>query len=161
MPFGTIGRVISWPVFLGLAYGYVGLVVLGLVLSVTTRQQSRRRNIRIATAVLSAPALVVVAFLAFLRFVVFKEPPTLADLQHGFASKRADLKTIGHMSDEDLIFSRIAPTFLDRASDTPDERGRYTDDDPKAVLPEARWDAYRRIYARHGIKLGILRNCFT
>jgi hypothetical protein len=70
-------RVISWPLFLGLAYGYVGLVVLGLVLSVTTRQQSRRRNIRIATAVLSAPALFVVAFLAFLRFVVVKEPRPL------------------------------------------------------------------------------------
>jgi hypothetical protein len=62
------------------------------------------------------------------------------------------------MSDEDLIFSRIAPTFLDRTSDNPDERGRYMEADPKAGLPEARWDAYRRIYARNGIKLGILRN---
>jgi hypothetical protein len=60
------------------------------------------------------------------------------------------------MSDEDSALLRIAPTFIDEAG----EFRRYMEGDPKARLPKARWDEYRRIYAKNGIKLGIQRDSF-
>ena len=148
--------VMGWPLVLALAYFVV--LTIGVVLSFTTRQQLRRRNIRVATAALSAPIWVVIAFLVYLRFTFFKEPPTLTDLKRDFPSRRADLETILLMSDEDASFSRIAPDFLDRTADNPNEPGRYMANDPKAGLPPTRWDAYRKIYSRNGIKLGIQRD---
>jgi hypothetical protein len=62
------------------------------------------------------------------------------------------------MSDEDKDFSRIAPTFLDKTSDKPNDFGRYMQGDPKAGLAESRWNAYRKIYRENGIKLGIQRD---
>lgn len=155
-PFATIMPLISWPAVLGVAY--LGLLVTGLICSVTTRQQPRRRNIRIATAVLAAPALLAVLLLALLRFTIFRQPPTLVELQRDFSAKRTDLETIVHMSDEDLAFSRIAPDFLYRTSENPSETGVHMVGDPKAGLPRNRWDAYRKIYSRNGIKLGIQRD---
>jgi hypothetical protein len=32
------------------------------------------------------------------------------------------------------------------------------DGDPKAALPEPRWDTYRALFSRNGIKLGVSRN---
>ncbi len=145
----------AWPALLGFAY--IGALVIAVVLSIATRQQPRRRNIHIATVVLTTPIALTLAFFVFLRFTIFKEPPALADLQRDFPSKRADLETILRMSDEDVTFSRIAPDFLDRTIDNPNEFGRYMND-PKAGLPPSRWDAYRKIYTQAGIKLGIQRD---
>jgi hypothetical protein len=107
---------------------------------------------------LTTPIALTLAFFVFLRFTIFKEPPALADLQRDFPSKRADLETILRMSDEDVTFSRIAPDFLDRTIDNPNEFGRYMRNDPKAGLPPSRWDAYRKIYTQAGVKLGIQRD---
>lgn len=112
--------------------------MIGLVLSFTTHRQPRLRNIRILTFLLAAPMLLAVTFWIFLRFTIVKEPPTLTDLQRHFPSKRADIEMILRMSDEDLTFSRIAPTFLDRTPDNPHEFGRYMADDPKAGLARSR-----------------------
>jgi len=61
------------------------------------------------------------------------------------------------MSDEDAHYSRIAVTFLDR--DEPGgQYGRYMDGDPNAGLARSRWDAYRAIYSRDEIKLGVQRD---
>ena len=108
---------IEWPALIGLAY--LGTVVVGLALSFTTRKQPRRRRIRIATAALATPILLAVALLVLLRFTIFKEPPTLAELQRDFPSKRADLETILRMSDEDMSFSRIAAGWVYRALGRP------------------------------------------
>lgn len=113
-----------------------------------TKQQPRRRNIRIATIVLNTPILFFGVLFALLRFTIFKEPPTLAELQREFSSKRADLEVIVRMSDEDPTFWRIAPDFL-RSGDP---------SKPDAQLPATRWDAYRRIFSRTGIKLGLERD---
>jgi hypothetical protein len=152
----NIKFVITWPAVLGL--GYLGALVIGLTLCVTARRQPSRRIVRIATAVLTAPILLGLTFFVFLRLTIFKEPPTLADLQRDFQSKRADLEAILRMSDEDVNFSRIAPDFVDRTPDKPNEFDRFTKGDPRAALPESRWDAYRRVYVRSGIKLGIQRD---
>lgn len=132
--------------------------MIGLVLSFTTHRQPRLRNIRILTFLLAAPMLLAVTFWIFLRFTIVKEPPTLTDLQRDFPSKRADIEMILRMSDEDLTFSRIAPTFLDRTPDNPHKFGRYMADDPKAGLARSRWDVYRTIYNRNGIRLGVQRD---
>lgn len=148
---------IGWPLVAVLAY--FGALITGIVLSFTTRKQLRRRSIRIVTIALTTPIWLAIALIVFLWFTLFKEPPTLVDLQRDFPSKRADLETILAMSDEDMNFYRIAPDFLDRVPDDPNEvGGRYMASDPKAGLPKARWDAYRKIYARNGIRLGIERN---
>ena len=132
---------------------------MGIALSVTTPQQPRRRNSRIVTGVLTVPLWLILILGTFFWFAFGKQPPTLVDLKQDFPSKRADLETILRMSDEDVDFSRIAPDFLDRTAENPsDIVGRYMNGDPKAGLPQARWDAYRKIYARDGIKLGIQRN---
>jgi hypothetical protein len=146
---------IGWPVVVVLAY--LGALITGIVKSFTTRRQPNRRNIRIATVVLTTPIWLIVAFLVLVGLDL-QEPPTLAELQHDFPSKRADLEMILALSDEDTNFSRIAPDFVDGTSEPPNVLGRHMAGDPKAGLPRARWDAYRKIYARNGIKLGIQRN---
>jgi hypothetical protein len=62
------------------------------------------------------------------------------------------------MSDDDANFSRIAPDFVDGTPEPPNVIGRHMAGDPKAGLLKDRWDAYRKIYARNGIKLGIQRD---
>jgi hypothetical protein len=141
---------IGWPGAIGLAY--VAALIAGIILSFTMRRQPRRRTIRIATIALA------LALLIFLHFTLFREPPTLAELKRDFPSKRADLEIILAMSDDDANFSRIAPDFVDGTPDPPNVIGRHMADDPNAGLPKARWDAYRKIYARNDIKLGIQRN---
>jgi len=136
---------------------YLGALITGIVKSFTTRRQPNRRNIRIATVVLTTPIWLIVAFLVFL-WRDFKEPPTLAELQHDFLSKRADLEMILAMFDQDTNFSRIAPDFVDGTPEPPNVLGRHMAGDPQAGLPKARWDADRKIYARNGIKLGTLRD---
>jgi hypothetical protein len=148
--------VINW--FAILIVIYLGAIITGLVLSVITRPQSRRRNFRIATIVLSIPTWLILALVTVLWFTVGKEPPTLAELQRDFPAKRADLELILHVSDEDANFSRIAPEFLDRTPDNPNELGRFMKGDPKAELQEVRWNAYRAVYSRNDIKLGVQRN---
>src|SRR5437773_759084 len=85
---------VGWRLIAILAY-FCALIT-GSVLSFITRRQPRRRNIRIATVALTTPILLVIGFLAYLWFAVpsFKEPPTLAELQRHFPSKRADLELI-------------------------------------------------------------------
>ena len=134
---------------------YLVALVAGLVLSFITRAQFRRKWIRIATGILSVPAVLLLALIALFWF---NEPPSLVSLQRRFPSKHADLETLVRMSNEDSGFSRIAPTFLDRHSTDPNEAWRHSQGDPKAGLPEARWNEYRQIYARNGIKLGVQRD---
>jgi hypothetical protein len=147
--------VIAWPVLLALAY--LAAIVVGLVLSLTTHRQPRGNGIQFATFALIAPVILGLVGVIVLRFTILREPPTLGELQRDFPSKRTDLETIVHMSDEDANFSRIAPDFLDRNMG-PNGFGRYAEDDPKAGLPRLRWDAYRKIYSRNGIRLGIQRD---
>ena len=136
---------------------YLAILASGLVLSFTARKQNRPL-IRIATGAVSIPFWLWLALGSVLWFKARKEPPTLGELQRDFASKRSDLETILRMSDEDANFSRIAPDSLNRIPNTPDASGRFTKDDPRDGLLKARWDAYRKIYAQDGIKMGIERN---
>jgi hypothetical protein len=144
---------IVWPLVIVLTY--VGALLTGVVKSLTTDRQPNRRNIRIVTAVLTIPIWLIVASLSFLWFDLFKQPPTLAELQHDFPSKRADLEMLLGMSDEDANFSRIAPDFVDGAPYDPNEIRRSLGNPPKAGLPKARWDLYRAIFLRNGINLGV------
>jgi hypothetical protein len=149
--------VITWSSILFVLY--FGAIIVGIVLSFTTRKQPRRRDIRIVTVVLTVPIWIILILGIVFWFSFGKEPPTLADLRHDFPSKHADLELILRMSDEDAKFSRIAPDFLDRTTDNPNESGgRYMLGDPKAELSKGRWDMYRKIYSRDGIKLGVQRN---
>lgn len=62
------------------------------------------------------------------------------------------------MSDEDSRFWRIAPGWVDRTTDDSIRFEQFMENDPKAGLSKARWDTYREIFNRSGIKLGIQRN---
>lgn len=135
----------SWLSLLGFAY--LGFLATGLIFSFFDRQRVRRRKIRIATAVLSSPIILLGALVLLLRFTIFREPPTLEELQRDFPSRRAALDTLVHMSDEDRQFFRIAPDFT--VSDPPN-RG--------TLLPKLRLDQYRKVFAENGIKGGIERN---
>jgi hypothetical protein len=135
---------------------YFVILITGIVLSLTIHR--RRRAVRIATIILTTPIWLSIAMFVFIWFTFLKEPPTLRELRSDFSSKRADLETILAMADDDKEFSRIAPDFLDRATDIPGDFGRYEAHDPRAKLSNARWDAYRRIYSRNDIKLGFQRN---
>lgn len=136
---------ISWPAVL--AFVYVVALVTGLVLSFTMSQRSRRFGVRVATTILAAPILVIGILLAVLRLTIFREPPTLTELQSAFQAKRPALETIIHMSDEDQNFSRIAPDFLRAGTAT-----------SKARLAEPRWQLYREVFSRTGVKLGLQRD---
>ena len=93
-----------------------------------------------------------------LCLTIFKDPPSLTELERQFPTREADLGTLIRMSDEDATFSRIAPTFVDHPPDTVNELGRFMDGDPKAGLPKPRWNAYRALFSRNGIDLGIQRD---
>jgi hypothetical protein len=151
--------------FIPLALVYLALLLVGLVLSFTTVRQPNRRNIRIASVVFTIPLWLTMALCIVAWFWFLKEPPSLAKLTQDFPTKRADLGAILRMSNEDVHFSRIAPDFLDRDSKSGDQPsdthpvfGRYMKGDPKAGLSEERWKAYRKIYSRNGIKLGVQRD---
>jgi len=137
---------------------YLCLLLAGLIMCVVIRAPSRRRYIRIGTAVFSIPLWVALAGCVWVWYNFFREPPSLAELRGDFTSKQADLEAILRMSNEDHDYSRIAPDFLDRTPDRQGESGRYLKGDPNAKLPKDRWDAYRKIYRRNGIELGIQRN---
>lgn len=142
------------------ASAYLGATLVGIVMSFTTHQERRRRRIRIAAVILSIPICLFVGC-ALTLWVAVKEsqPPTLAELKRDFPSKRSSLETIVSMSDEDSRFWRIAPGWADRATDDDQIRfEQFMENDPKAGLSKARWGAYREIFNRNGIKLGIQRN---
>jgi hypothetical protein len=152
-----LGFLVNWIIAILVIYGLA--LIKASVLSIILRPQPRRRMARVLAAVLWAPIVALMSLLLILRFTVFREPPSLAELQQDFTPKRADLELILYMSDQDSDFSRIAPTFVDRnAGPSPQSWGRYMQGDPGAQMPKRRWDAYREIYARNGIKLGFQRN---
>ena len=109
---------------------------------------------------LLAGALVIPLLLVGGLLILFweSEPPTLGELQHKFPSRQSDLETILRMSDEDAQFWRIAPDFLWREAKGSMDGGEFMGGDPNAGLSKSRWDQYRNIYRRNGIKLGIMRN---
>ena len=134
---------------MALGCAYVAVVVSGLIASFATRGTALRRKARIATLILAIPPAIIIVLLLLLRFTVFREPPTLGELQRAFPSREVALKQIVRMSDEDGDFWRIAPSFLSVG---------HVPNETEQTLPQARWDAYRAIFARSEIKLGIERD---
>jgi len=127
-----------------LIYAYLGSLAAGLIFSFLGRQRLRRRRIRVATAVLSAPVVLLGGL--FLLYWL-GEPPTIEKLQRDFPSRRLALEEIVRMSNEDRCFSRISLNLISGDRDKPCAR-----------LPKMRWDAYRRIFEHNGIKIGIHRD---
>lgn len=124
------------------------------------RRRSWPRAIGVIGLVFSSLLLALVSGLALLMWGC--EPPSLKTLAKRFPSQRHDLETILNMADQDKIFSRIAPTFLDRCDDpTCQTGGRFMEGDPNAGLTKQRWDDYRAIYNRNRITLGIQRDLAT
>jgi hypothetical protein len=142
-----------------IASAYLVVTLMGIVMSFTTHQGRRRRTVRFATVALSIPICLLVGCAMTLWLIVrASQPPTLAELKRDFPSKRSFLETIVSMSDEDPRFWRIAPSWVDRTTDDPVGFEQFMENDPKAGLSKARWDTYREIFDRNGIKLGIQRN---
>jgi hypothetical protein len=142
----------------GFGVAGVAVVAITLVPGFFESGSGARRWTRVAGAVLAIPVLLIACTVLILRFTIFKETPSLSELERKFPVEKADLDTLIRMSDEDGTFSRIAPTFVDRAPDTADGFGRFMDGDPKAGLPQPRWKAYRTLFSRNGIELGIQRD---
>ena len=141
------------------ASAYLGATLVGLVMSFSTRQGTRRRLIRFATIALTIP-ICLLAGCVISMWVVFRQagPPTLAELKRDFPSKRSSLETIVSMSNQDPSYWRIAPDFVYRANADAIGTGQSMDSDPNSELPKARWEEYRVIFRQNGIKLGIQRN---
>jgi hypothetical protein len=134
---------------------YGVLVVLGLLMSFRLRGSWKAVAVRIGTGFLLLPGLLLGGLMLLFRQA---EPPTLGQLQRDFPTKKVDLETILRMSDEDAGFSRIAPDFLWQNSKDSPVGDAFSYGDAKARLSKARWDGYRAIYGRNGIKLGIQRD---
>jgi hypothetical protein len=133
-----------------------GLALLFLcLLSFWMPKRPLRLAIRVVTGALLIPLLLVCALIVL---VFALQPPGLATLARKFPSRQADLETILRMSDEDMHDSRIAPDFLWRDAYESTAAGQFYYPDPKSGLTKSRWDQYRVIYGRNGIKLGILRD---
>jgi hypothetical protein len=134
---------------------YIPLTLIALVMSLILRKSVLRLVVRLLAGALVVPLLI---FGGLLVLYWESEPPSLAELQHKFPSRQSDLETILRMSDEDTQFPRIAPDFLWREAKGSMKGGEFMGGDPNAGLVKPRWDQYRNIYRRNGIKLGILRN---
>ena len=99
-----------------LIYAYLGSLAAGLIFSFLGRQRLRRRRIRVATAVLSAPVVLLGGL--FLLYWL-GEPPTIEKLQRDFPSRRLALEEIVRMSNEDRCFSRISLNLISGDRDKP------------------------------------------
>jgi hypothetical protein len=132
---------------------YLVILMAGLTMSFVVSRG--RILIRVVTGILSIPLWFALALMAFFWE---QEPPSPKKLERDFASKRNDLETILRMSDEDAQFGRIGPDFLYRFPEKPNEQKLDIKNESRAELSKARWDAYRKIYERNGIKLGIQRD---
>ncbi len=129
---------------------YVAVVVAGITFSFALKQSVKRRVVRVITVVLGMPLAFLASLGLFLRFTIFKEPPTVVELASRLATRRPDLEVLVAMSNEDSNFNRIAPGWVSTFGL-----------DTGASLHETRWAEYRRIYHRGGIKLGIARYAET
>ena len=137
-----------------------GCLYILLILIVFLGSFILKKSLLRLVARLLAGALVIPLLLVGGLLILFweSEPPSLTELQSKFPSMQPDLETILQMSDENEQFWRIAPDFLWREAKGPTEGGEFMAGDPNAGLSKSRWDQYRDIYRRNGIKLGISRN---
>ena len=135
------------------------LFILAMVLSFVGGSQKLKKVARIAASAIGGSLALLIVGLIVMVMTFSREPPTISQLQKQFPKQKQDLEMLVLMSNEDARFSRIAPNFIDDngAPDNP-EGGRFMKDDPRVALSRARWDQYRRIYKRLGIKLGVQRN---
>jgi hypothetical protein len=132
---------------------YLALTLAGLVFSFTIRKSGLRSAIRFFTGIL----LVVITLIAVVVVLFWEaEPPSLSSLQNKFASRQTDLSRIVQMSNEDTDFPRIAPDWLDQKVNGAFEQ--HSQSEHKAALSDARWNVYRVLFERNGIKLGFIRN---
>jgi hypothetical protein len=134
---------------------YVLVTVAGLVFSFAGHRSGLRLGVRIVAGILFVPILPVGALMIFIRSL---EPPSLDSLQTSFPARQSDLNALVRMSNEDVRVARIAPDWLDQT--TSGKWEQHMAGDPMAALSTSRWDTYRTVFSRNGIKLGLQRNAF-
>lgn len=138
-----------------IAISYLAVLLGGAVASFKTRRSRFRIAVRFATVLLFIPGLLLGILTAFFWEA---EPPSLVELQYKFPQRRSNLERLVQMSTEDEMIPRIAPDWLDRRTSTPSHIGMYNKGEPNSGLSDARWNLYRTIFDRNGIKLGLQRD---
>jgi hypothetical protein len=134
---------------------YIVTTVAALILSFGLLKSTLRLVARLSAGLLMVPILLI-GVVVFLFWEA--EPPTIANLQRDFTKRRPELETILRLSNEDAQFSRIAPDFLWRQPKGSDAGGQFFLGDPNSGLRKSRWEQYRDVYRRNGIKLGVERD---
>ncbi len=141
---------------------YAAPLLTGLLLSFGVQRRPLRKYIRWGTFIFSIPVIAAIACLLVLmigfRILEGPSPPTLPELQRQFYKRQADLEAVLRMADADSDYTRIALTFVDRASEYPGDSGRYMEGDPRSRLSADRWNTYRKVFERLDVRLGIQRN---
>ena len=150
---------ILFPLVLLILISLIGILLGSAILSFATKRQPLRRRARIIASVLCiALTLLVVSVWGIGRLVFGPPPPSLTDLRGSFPKQRADLEALIRMSNEDKEYGRIAPDWVNRVPVVDKTSGQM---DPKAMsapMPTPRWDAYRALFRRNDIRLGVSRN---
>jgi hypothetical protein len=80
---------------------YGGSIIVGILFGVLMPSGNKRFAVRLITGVLALPVVAVAALLILLRLTIFREPPTLAELQADIPRRRIDLTTLVEMATQD------------------------------------------------------------
>lgn len=131
---------------------YVLIFGAAIAASFLSKKKQARNPAIILSCLMAVPLLLAGALYAWARVVFGPAPPSVREIQKQFPKHRNDLETIIQMSNQDAEFARVAPDFDFKFSSDQTELNQPKD------LPKERWDAYRRIFARNEILLGLLRD---
>jgi hypothetical protein len=103
-----------------------------------------------ATAGLLGVAAVLIGVAYLLAWI--SAPPSIETLASRFPAQRKDLETILVMAERDNQLTRIDPSWLMTRN------RQFLGYSPETGITEERWNEYRQIFKRNGIKQGIQRD---
>lgn len=83
-------------------------------------------------------------------------PPSDKTLTKRFTKHRNELERLVQMANSDAQFSRIGPRLVETV-----DGKEYRTSDAQSVLPQARWDEYRRLLAATGMSDGLQKDTAT
>jgi multisubunit Na+/H+ antiporter MnhC subunit len=95
---------------------------------------------------------------AIAAFFKYEEPPSIATLAKHFTERRATLQQILIMSDQDVHFSRIDPTFVNYGYIDGTVGGQAMQGQKGSPLSQDRWNAYRSLFSKIKLSQGFQRD---
>jgi len=145
-------------IILFLILGYLSVLLVSTILSFTTKGPSAKRTARITALIMGGLLIMVVFGLWLTARLLFPEPPSISVLAKHFAERRSTLEEIHAMSNQDVHFSRIDPTFINYGGIDGTPGGQSSPGSSDSPLAVDRWAAYRALFLKAKLDQGFTRD---